>query len=342
MAGAPPRAPPAAAGWRPARVWGYSRDVSAKPAEARFLLIGPPRLDGGGQTAALWRRAVARRELSEAAAVVILGDLSAHGAAPELDALRLPTNVRATWVPGPMDVPGHGRAAPRVEALAGLVPPRVVPLGDGRTTLVVLDSVRLRGGRDALGAAQLAALEDLLAARPQDARTVLVLAHDPRGPRKPPSGETLQKADQKALAALLARHPVALVVHGQSDALVRGKLGRIPTLAPPPLAGCRLTGLRVLLQVSFPDDGPGCVIERIHHARPEARTELQETFAAADAAGAWTALAEKIVAADDTFAAIAEAMAERDARFEALGETSARLDGALAALLRRAQGDDET
>lgn len=318
--------------------------MSAKPTEPRFLIIGPPRLDGGAQAAALWRRATARRELTESAAVLIMGDLSAHGAAPEIEGLKLPPPVSASgrtiWIPGPMDVPAHGRAAPRVDALAGDLPPREIPLGDGRTSLVVLDSVRLRGGRDALGAAQLAALEDLLADRPADARTVLVLAHDPHRPRKPPSG--LPLSDRKALVDLLNRHPVALVVHGQQNALVRGKLGKTPTLAPPPLAGCRLTGLRVLLQVHFPEGAAGCVIERIHHARPEDRTELAEAFAAADAAGAWTALAEKIVAADDTFEALAQAMAAREARFEALVETSTRLDSALAALLRRAKADDDS
>lgn len=304
-----------------------------------MLVIGPPRLDGGGQAAALWRRAYQRREVREAAAVVVVGDLSHNGAASQLAALGDSVRRGAVVVPGPADVPRNGRAAAVVEDAVG-VPPRVVDVAPG-CQVVVLDSVRVRGGRDALGPGQLATFEELLAGRAAGTRTVVVLAHDPRrGGAKRPSGGAL--ADRKALVEVLTRYGVALVVHGQTEGWVRGKVAGAPSVSPPPLSGCRLTGMRALLQVRFPAESAECVIERVHHSPPVGQPALAEAFATAELAGGWAALAEKIVAADDTFEAVADEMRAREVRHAALVETSVQLDGQLAALLRRAgMSDDE-
>lgn len=313
--------------------------MSSDATEPYVWVIGPPRLDGGGQASALWRRAFARREAREAAAVVVLGDLSQNGAASQLAGLGDPARRGAIVVPGPADVPRNGRAAALVDDAVG-VPPRVVTVAPG-CQVVALDSVRVRGGRDALGPGQLATLEELLAGRAEGTRTVVVLAHDPRsGGGKRPSGAAL--SDRKALVEILKRYGVALVVHGQTEGWVRGTVAGAPSVAPPPLAGCRLTGMRVALQVRFPAGEAGCAIERVHHSPPAGQPALAEAFAAADLAGGWAALAEKIVAADDTFEAVAQEMRAREVRHAALVETSVQLDGQLAALLRRAgMSDDE-
>lgn len=305
------------------------------PAPLDLVLVGPPRLDGGGLRAAQWRRALARRELAGAAAAVVIGPLTAGARAVEAEGLRPALGglgARAVVLPGPGDMPSQGKPPGWLLGAAGATSlPRRIALGDRRTTLIPLDTLRLDGGRDAIGASQLATLEGWLAERRPDERTVLALAHDPRG--KPEDGPAL--LDAKALEALLKRHPVALVVHGQRAGLVRGRFAGVPTVSPPPLDGCRITGWRALVRVRF-GEGPAPEVAPVHFARPEDRPALAEAFAAAEVAGAWTALAEKIVAADDTFAALAAEMQARAVRLDALAEHGAALDDALAALIRRA------
>lgn len=302
-----------------------------------MIVIGPPRLDGGGMRRAQWRRALAHRALRGAARALLVGPLTARGRPAEAAGIAESLSVfsgRTTVLPGPDDLPTHGRSPGWLTSLVtDTLPTRPIALGDRRTALIPLDTLRLTGGRDAIGATQLADLEARLAARPDGARTILTLAHDPHG--KPSSGAPL--ADREALAALLRRHPVALIVHGQRDALTRGRFAGIPTLSPPPLDGCALTGWRALVRVGWAEDGSPA-IEPLHFARPESRPALAEAFAAADAAGAWTDLAEKIVAADDTFAALAAELRARSARLDAVDAHAAALDGALADLIRRAGG----
>jgi len=310
-----------------------------EPSAADVFLIGPPRLDGTGRRNALWRRALATRSLRSACAAVLFGPLTAHGRAAEATAFpgsETGFAQRVCVVPGDVDRPQLGPPAGWLTRLtADTMPTRPIGLGDGRTHLIPLDTLRLTGGRDAIGAAQMAALERQLSARAPGARTVLVMAHDPHG--KPAEGRPL--ADRAALARLLKQHPVALVAHGQRAGLNRGRFAGVPTISAPPLEGCAVTGWRALLRVSWPDpDGPP-KIEPVHFARPDDRPALAEAFAAADAAGAWTALAEKIVAADDTFAAIADEMRARSIRMDRIAEHGATLDGALADLIRRA-GDE--
>ncbi len=305
----------------------------------QLVLVGPPRLDGGGQRNAVWRRALAHRALRAASAVALVGPLTAHGRAAEATPLGDASRVfpqRAIVLPGIGDLPQQGSAPGWLTRLtADTVPTRPIGLGDGRTHLIPLDTLRLVGGRDAIGSRQLADLERVLAARAPGARTVLLMAHDPHG--KPDAGRTL--TDRDGLKRLLKQHPVELVVHGQRAGLHRGRFAGVPTLSPPPLDGCAVTGWRVLLRVTWPAPDAPPAIEPVHIARPVDRPALAEAFSAVDAARGWTELAEKIVAADDTFAAIAAEMRARAVRLDDVAAHGAALDGALADLIRRAGGE---
>lgn len=330
--------PSGVVGWRRGWFPVYPGRVDTAPRND-LVLIGPPRLDGGGRASASWRRASAHRALRSASAVALFGPLTAHGRTVEATGLRdakSGVGSRMLVLPGGDDLPQNGSPAGWLTALtADTTPTRSIGLGDGRTHVVPLDTLRMSGGRDAIGAGQLADLERVLAARPAGARTVLVMAHDPHG--KPSEGKPL--ADRSALARLLERHPVALIAHGQRSGFNRGRFAGVPTVSPPPLAGCAVTGWRVIVRVHWTErDGPPH-IEPLHFARPDDRPALAEAFAAADAAGAWTALAEKIVAADDTFEALAAEMRARSGRMDAIAEHGQRLDGALADLIRRAGGE---
>lgn len=310
-----------------------------QPDSIDLILLGPPRLDGAAQRNAVWRRARAHRALKDCAAAVLFGPLTAHGrtieAAPLSESSAVFTS-RLSILPGPSDMPQQGSAPGWLTRLtADTTPTRPIALGDGRTTLIPLDTLRLGGGRDAIGAHQLAALEQILADRAPGARTILALNHDPHG--KPADGRGL--ADRDALGRILKQHPVALIAHGQRSGFGRGRFAGVPTVAPPPIDGCAVTGWRALVRVRWGADGDEPRIEPLHVARPVDRPALAETFAVAHAAEAWTALAEKIVAADDTFAAIAAEMRARALRLDHLTEHGAALDGALADLIRRAGGE---
>lgn len=327
----PPRSPAAIA-----LITGDAPLAAAEGDHATVLVLGPPALDGGAQSAALLRRALAHVDRPGARrpdAVIIVGPLTGRGSAAErmgLGALRR-LGDRLVVVPGPADRGQLGETPRWLSELAGQTPyPRRVRLG-GPWSLVVLDTLRLDDGRDAVGRKQLAELEALLGALPETARIVLVLAHrlDRRAADHP-------LEDASTLAELLAIHPVACVVHGQSDSLRRGRLGPIPTLAPPPLAGCRTTGIRALFQLDLPFDEQTPSVSPVHFAAPRGRSDLAEAFAARDAAAAWTSLAERIVEAEDTFAAVADAMQQQAVRFEGIAARDAELDGALLDLIRRA------
>jgi len=332
------RAAPIDPGWRSERVPVYPGRVS-DPTAPYVIIVGPPALDASAARGAGWKRAMTRRELAGAAGIVVMGPLTANARPEEARPLRSALAVyreRVFMMAAPADLPSQGRAPGWLTGLTGdTIPPRRIRLGSPRATLITLDTLRIDGGRDAIGVSQLAALETELAARPAHARTLLALVHDPRKRRR----EGPRLVDSKALGEVLRRHPVELVIHGQSTSWDKGRFAGVRTLAAPPLSGCAITGWRVVLKVSLPQ-GEEPTVEPIHIAPPLDRPALAEAFAAADVARAWTGLAERVVEADDTFAALAEAMGQQTRRFEQMTQHGAELDDALAALIRRA-GEEE-
>ncbi|MCB9535171.1 MAG: metallophosphoesterase [Myxococcales bacterium] len=314
---------------------------------ARFALLSAPAVDGGaGEPLVLLRRALSRPAARAADHVVVLGDLTAHGAAHEREALARalrPARGRLTPLAGPADLPRLQAADARAwaDAVGDAAWPRRVEVADGACVLFALDTARLDGGRDAVGAKQLAALEESLAALPPDRRKVVALYHDPRPPGllRGRAGKPL--IDQKDLAALVTKHGVDLVLHGQTPHLLRAKLGPAATVGAPPLVGDAATGQRLLLDVALNLDDGTVTVDRDHVAAPADRPDLIEAFATSDAMRAWVALAEKAYDAEDTFAAFARAFEDRAARLEMVDAVSADLDDRLAALLRRADADPD-
>lgn len=314
---------------------------------ARFALVSAPAVDGGaGEPLVLLRRALSRPAARTADHVVVLGDLTAHGAAHERDALARalrPARGRLTPLAGPGDVPRMQAADARAwsDAVGDASWPRRVEIADGACVLFALDTARLDGGHDAVGAKQLAALEEALSTLPPDRRKVIALYHDPRPPGllRRRAGQPL--LDQKDLAALITKHGVDLVLHGQTPHLLRGALDKAVTVGAPPLAGDAATGQRLLLDVTLNLDDGSVTVDRDHVAAPADRPDLIEAFATTDAMRAWVALAEKAYDAEDTFAAFARAFEHRAARLDRIDTVSADLDDRLAALLRRADAGAE-
>lgn len=310
----------------------------------RIALLSDLRLDGRGtEVAMLVRRALATPQAARADLVVVAGGVTANGAPAELDAARAllastPGRAGPLVLPDERDLAGRDRAA-RAEAWLARFdgdcwPWRISLLG-GRCVVFGLDSTRdADAGRGRLGAEQVAALDAELAQLDEHQRRVVVLRHDPLGGRvgQPPL------RDHAALWPVLEEGRVDVVLYGGQSTLVERRRSNTRLVGMgPTVAGCGLTGQRSFAQLTLDADSGALNVDRVQFAPPLRRPELAEVFASADAARAFTQLAEKAAASEQGLRALARELSERAARLRTIDRTSEALDRELEALLRRAE-----
>ena len=334
--------------------------------------------EGDSQAQGLLSRAVERAQRIEADGVVISGDLTEHGTAGDFDAAINAVSQAAQSFRETIVVPGNhdtgktadalalkklavpaperfhevlDRCSPKARSVSTVRFPTRTDLADGQCVVYGLESSAdchdlPLSARGQLGETQLTALDtDLRSLEPVQRRVVVLHHHVNRLP----IGQTIKAMfesditmgliDRRALAQVLRRNNVDLVLHGHRHYYSRRKRGPTNIVqASSTTKGCSFTGEMFFNRVTLGLETGKIQVHRVPFAPPIKSSTLADAFGSREQMEAWVEVMQRAYDGEETFQEFRRAVVDQAARFRAYNAASEQLDNDIDAMLELAGG----